>query len=272
MPEWTDTAIIIDCRPHGEHAAIVHVLTQHHGRYAGLVRGGQGRNMRPIMQPGNQVSVSWRARLDEHLGSMTMELANAHAATIMNDRMQLVALTSICALLQAAIAEREPVEPVYDATAAMLELLSSDMDTPLWLAAYIRWEIGLLAVAGFGLELDRCAVSGVTEGLRYVSPRSGGAVTSEAAGEHIPRLLVLPGFLGGDAKSLEEDVINGIRMTGHFIARRIFGVHHQPMAAARQRLQDMVMLQFGKDQFGKDQFGKNMAFDITYDHPSHEEG
>lgn len=247
MPEWTDNAIIIDCRPHGEHAAIVQVMTKHNGRYVGLVRGGQSRTMRPVMQPGNQVSVSWRARLDEHLGSMTIELIDANAARIMSDRMRLMALTAICALIQGAIAEREPVETVYDATEAMIGLLSSDVETPLWLAAYIRWEIGLLAVAGFGLELQRCAVSGATEGLHYVSPRSGAAVTSDAAGEHIPRLLVLPGFLGGASKSLEEDIINGIRMTGHFIARQIFGVHHQPMAEARQRLQDMVVMQFGQD-------------------------
>jgi DNA repair protein RecO (recombination protein O) len=247
MPEWTDNGIIIDCRPHGEDAAIVQVLTKDHGRYAGLVRGGQSRAMRPVAQPGNQVAIRFRARLDEHLGAMTIELIDANAARIMDDRMRLMALTSICALVQGAVAEREPVSTVFDATEAMIGLLSSDVETPLWLAAYIRWEIGLLSVAGFGLELQRCAVSGVTEGLRYVSPRSGAAVTLDAAGEHTPRLLILPGFLGGESKSLEEDVINGIRMTGHFIARQIFGVHHQPMAEARQRLQDMVVMQFDQD-------------------------
>lgn len=262
MPEWTDNAIIIECRPHGEHAAIVQILSQHHGRYAGLVRAGQSRAMRPVLQPGNAIAVSWRARLDDHLGSMAIELVNANAAKIMGERMRLTALTAICALLQGAIAEREPVSDAYDATVAMIELLSSDIETQLWLAAYIRWEIGLLAVAGFGLELNRCAVSGATEGLRYVSPRSGAAVTSDAAGEHTPRLLVLPGFLGGASKSLEEDIINGIRMTGHFIARQIFGVHHQPMAEARQRLQDMILIQFGQD----------MPPDASLNHVSASEG
>ena len=130
MPEWTDNGIIIDCRPHGEDAAIVQVLTKDHGRYAGLVRGGQSRAMRPVAQPGNQVAIRFRARLDEHLGAMAIELIDANAARIMDDRMRLMALTSICALVQGAVAEREPVSTVFDATEAMIGLLSSDVETP----------------------------------------------------------------------------------------------------------------------------------------------
>jgi DNA repair protein RecO (recombination protein O) len=252
MPEWTDNAIIISSRPFGEDAAVVQVLTEHHGRHAGLVRGGQSRKMRPVLQPGNEVSITWRARLDEHLGSMGVELQAANAARILDDRLRLTALSSLCALVQGALAEREPADTVYDASLAMINLLASETEAALWLAAYIRWEIGLLSVAGFGLDLDRCVVSGENHGLEYVSPRSGGAVTAVAAGDHAPRLLVLPGFLGGPRKSLEEDVINGIRMTGHFIGRQIFGIHHLPMAEARQRLEDLVMTEFDLEHIGQD--------------------
>ena len=253
MPEWTDNAIIISSRPFGEDAAVVQVLTEHHGRHAGLVRGGQSRTHRPILQPGNEVSISWRARLDEHLGSMAVEMVSANAARILDDRLRLTALSSLCALIQGALAEREPADTVYDASLAMIHLLASDKEPALWLAAYIRWEIGLLSVAGFGLKLDRCIVSGVTHDLAYVSPRSGGAVTEMAAGDHAPRLLVLPGFLGGPRKPLEEDVINGIRMTGHFIGRQIFGIHHLPMAEARQRLEDLVMTEFPLEHIGRNE-------------------
>lgn len=245
MPEWDDNGVVLSSRPFGEDAAVVSVLTERHGRHAGLIRGGQSRKLRPVLQAGNRVAVNWRARLDEHLGSMTVEPVSAHAALIMENRFRLAGLASLCAVLSSGTAEREPVSRLYEATIALIDRIASESEDIVWLAVYVHWELGLLAEAGFGLKLDRCGVSGAGEGLCYVSPRTGVAVTAEAAGEHIPRLLILPGFLGGEAKSLEEDVINGIRMTGHFITRQIFAPHHRPVAEARQRLERMVVARYG---------------------------
>ena len=245
MVEFHDNAILLSSRPFGEDAAVVQVLTASHGRYAGLVRGGQSRRTRPILQPGNAVRVAWRARLDEHLGQMAVELETAYAAQMLDDRLRLSVLSSLATLLSQGLAEREPSARLYEASLAMLDLLASENPPEIWLAAYIRWEIGLLEAAGFALQLDRCVVSGAEKNLCYVSPKTGGAVTAEAAGAHAPRLLILPSFLGGMRKSLEQDLINGMRMSGHFIYRQLFALHHKPMAEARQRLETLVAAEYG---------------------------
>jgi DNA repair protein RecO (recombination protein O) len=247
MPEWSDTALILSIRPHGENAAVVSVLTQEQGRQAGLVRGGQSRSMRGVLQPGNLVSVRWRARLEEHLGAMVIELMAAHASLIMDDSLRLAGLTSICAIVEACLPEREPCPGIHEATYALVDMISKNDEHLLWLAGLVRWEIAMLEVAGYALDLKRCGVTGEQSGLSYVSPRTGVAVTKAGAGAHAARLLALPEFLGGkdaagDEKTIEQDLLDGMELTRHFLERKVFAVNHQPLPPPRQRL-DMLARQ-----------------------------
>ena len=239
MPEWQADAIIISVRPHGEGNAVVSLLTADYGRHAGLVRGGASKKMRGTVQPGNRVQASWRARLSEQLGQMQLELTQAVAARFLDSPMRLAGVASVCALLEGALPEREPNERLYAGTDALLSVISMDDDDEGWLEGYVKWELGLLHAAGYQLDLDRCAASGETTNLAYVSPKSGGAVSRHHAGQFANRLLVLPGFLGGVACP-SHDWVAGLDLTGHFLAKRVFAVHNADIPAARRRLADIV--------------------------------
>ena len=239
MPEWQADAIIISVRPHGEGNAVVSLLTADYGRHAGLVRGGASKKMRGTVQPGNRVQASWRARLSEQLGQMQLELTQAVAARFLDSPMRLAGVASVCALLEGALPEREPNDRLYAGTDALLSVISMDDDDEGWLEGYVRWELGLLHAAGYQLDLDRCAASGETTNLAYVSPKSGGAVSRHHAGQFANRLLALPGFLGGVACP-SHDWVAGLDLTGHFLAKRVFAAHNADIPAARRRLADIV--------------------------------
>ena len=239
MPDWRADAIIISARPHGEGNAVVSLLTDEYGRHAGLVRGGASKKMRGTVQPGNRVQASWRARLSEQLGQMQVELTYAVAARFLDSPMRLAGVASICALLEGAMPEREPHAGLYAGTDALLSLITMDDDDTGWLEGFVRWELGLLRAAGYQLDLDRCAASGETKNLAYVSPKSGGAVSQYHAGKFADRLLALPRFLGGVACPA-HDWVAGLDLTGHFLAKRVFAAHNADIPAARRRLADIV--------------------------------
>lgn len=257
MPDWRDQAIVLSARSFGEDAAVVTLLTESHGRHAGLVRGGQSRRMRPVLQAGNKIVAVWRARLYDQLGTMQVELNEAHAAHCLTDPLKLASIAALASLIQTATAEREPLPRVYDATTTYLTHLTDPevTDPLLWLSAYIRWEVGILAEVGFGLALDACAVTGETDHLAYVSPRTGAAVTKTAAGKHIAKLLPLPSFLQPSfladtntkkSQPLAQEVLDGMRLTAHFIDREIFQGRKASLATPRQRLHAMVEARYSK--------------------------
>ena len=243
MPEWQANAIIISAQPHGEGNAVVSLLTAEYGRYAGLVRGGASKKMRGMLQPGNQVQASWRARLSEQLGQMQVELTNAVAARFLDSPMRLAGVASVCALLEGVLPEREPHAGVYAGTDALLSLIIMDNENAGWLEGYVRWELGLLHAAGYQLDLDRCAASGETANLAYVSPKSGGAVSQHHAGQFASRLLALPRFLGG-VSCPTHDWVAGLDLTGYFLVKRVFAAHNTDIPAARRRLADMVKTRY----------------------------
>ena len=176
--DWRDEGILIGVRRHGESAAVIEVFTAGHGRHAGVVRGGAGRRMAPVLQPGARLQVEWTARLEEHLGHFRVEPLAATTAAIMADRAALEALGSVAALLSAALPERDAHPALYAATADLVAALGA---APDWPARYAAWELALLAELGFGLDLSACAVSGATEDLVWVSPQSGRAVSRARA-------------------------------------------------------------------------------------------
>lgn len=238
MIEWQDDAAILATRPFGETSVIVEVFSESHGRHAGVVRGGASRKVAPVLQPGAQVAVTWKARLDAHLGSFTVEPIRSRAAAAMGDRLALAGLNAVCALLTHVLPEREAHAPLYRRTVALLDLLGQ---TDLWPLAYLRWEQSLLEEMGYGLDLSACAVTGATDDLAYVSPKSGRAVSVTGAGEWADRLLPLPPVLAGQGDAGPSDILAALGTTGYFIEHRLVaGLGDRPMPEARRRLLDAI--------------------------------
>ncbi|MGY8791177.1 MAG: DNA repair protein RecO, partial [Pseudomonadales bacterium] len=188
MIEWRDEGVLLAVRKHGENAVIIDVLTQSHGRHAGVVRGGAGRKQAPVLQPGAQLDLVWKARLEEHLGSFTVEPLRSRAAQVMTDPLALAGLSSTVGLLCFSLPEREIYPKLYTISVNLLDLMCV---TDAWPLAYLQWEIQLLEMLGFGLDLSRCAVSGGIDDLTYISPKTGRAVAAHHAGEWKMRLLPL---------------------------------------------------------------------------------
>ena len=233
--EWSDDAIVLSARRHGESALVAHVLTRGRGRRAGLVPGGAGKRRRGLWQPGNRVRCLWRGRLAEHLGRLAAEPLRAGAALLFDDPARLAALSGACAMCDAVLPEGAPHPALFRGLAALLDALEAPgAETEIWAAAYVAWEVGLLAELGFALDLERCAATGSRDDLRWVSPRTGRAVSGAAGAPFAGRLLPLPGFLaarGGEPDM--ESVLAGLRLTEHFLARHALAGAALPPARAR---------------------------------------
>jgi DNA repair protein RecO (recombination protein O) len=220
--QWTDQAVILGARKHGESSVIVEAMTREHGRHLGLVRGGRSSRMGALIQPGNIVDLTWRARLDEHLGIFGIEANDLRAGRFLENAASLFGLVHLAGLVR-LLAEREPHAGLYEALLVVLEHLDvPDIAAPL----IVRFELALLAELGFGLDLSVCAVTGATQELTHVSPKSGRAVSRAAGLPYADRLLGLPafvrdGFLGISVSAPELEA--GFALTGHFLMRDIYG-------------------------------------------------
>ena len=237
MIEWRDEGVVLAARPHGETSVILELLTRAHGRHLGVVHGGTSRRRAPMLQPGNQLDAAWRARLESHLGGWSVELTRSRAAAVLGDPLRLAALSSACALCGFALPEREAVPAFALRTEGLCDALA---DGRGWLRDYVLWELALLEVAGFRLDLSACAVSGATEGLAFVSPRTGRAVSAAEAGDWADRLLPLPAMVTG-AEATLDGVAQALDLTGHFLAHRLApSLGDRPLPAARSRLVSAV--------------------------------
>jgi len=232
--EWQDRAIVLMVRPHGETSAIVEVLSADHGRHAGLIRGASGKRLRGVLQPGNVLDVHWRARLSEHLGTFSLEAIEARAPALFDDALALSGLGSACAMACLTLPERVAQPRIYQA----FDVLISQMhDINIWPALYVRWEAGVLRELGYGLQLDRCAATGTADNLTHVSPRSGQAVSAEAAEPYLDKLLSLPGFLRKEPLAPQSgDVRAGLDLTGYFLERRVLWPIDKVLPEARTRM------------------------------------
>ena len=231
--EWTDEGIVLGVRRHGESSAIVELLTRGHGRHLGLVRGGAGKRMRPVLQPGNSVTAVWRARLDEHLGYYVLEGTRMRAAALLAYSHAVYGVTHLASLAR-LLPERDPHEEIYQ----MLDRTLDDFDDAGGAAAHlIKFELAMLAELGFGLDLDNCAATGATTELIYVSPKSGGAVSRSAGAPFHDRLLRLPGFLRQGEAGLngwsDQDLRDGFELTGLFLLRHVLEPRGQGHSDAR---------------------------------------
>jgi len=238
--EWTDEGIALAVRPHGESDAVLSALTFEHGRHLGLVKGGSGRRARPALQPGNRLDLTWKARLPEHLGHFAIEPMQLFGSRLLDLPLPLAALASACALLDEALAEREPQQRLY---AGLLKLLEGMLADPRWPETYVRFELLALHELGFALDLAACAVTGSEADLAYVSPRTGRAVSRTGAGDLADRLLPLPSFLIADVPASQADLLAGLRLSGHFLARQALAPADKPLPAVRERLLTLLRQQ-----------------------------
>ncbi|HAT34278.1 MAG TPA: DNA repair protein RecO [Rhodospirillaceae bacterium] len=230
--EWQDEGYVLAVRPHGESAAIVSLLTAENGRHAGLVRGGQSRRQRGLLQTGNKVDAIWRARLEEHLGTFTLELQSSAVALVLDEPARLAAMSSAAALVEATLPERDPCPGLYQSFAALMEALEGEY----WAATYVYWELHLLTDIGFGLDLEECAATGDTDDLIYVSPKSGRAVSRSAGEPYKEKLFALPAFLRGHGEAAESDIADGLALTGYFLQRHVFQPRQRALPDTRLRL------------------------------------
>ncbi len=231
--DWSDEGIFLSAKPLGEANAVAELFTLGHGRHLGLVRGGRSRRVRPLLQSGNLLRVTWRARLSEHLGGFNVEMLEANAARSLDDPAALAAIGSLAGLAR-LLPERDPHPELYAAT---LDIIRALDDRRVWPALLVRWELQLLSEVGFGLDLSQCAATGTDTDLVYVSPRSGRAVSRDAGQPYCDKLLALPPFLlDATAPASESDILAGLTLTGHFLERDMLEPHGLSMPQARERL------------------------------------
>ena len=243
MPEWTDEGLILSVRPHGERNAVISLLTVKNGRHSGLVHAYDASSKRGTVQIGNLVQARWRARLTEQLGTYQLELIKNPSAVFLDDAVKLAGLSACCAILEVSLPERDVNLSVWQATTALIDIIGLAEHLEDWLGFYIKWEMNLLDQLGFGLNLHTCAISGLTDALIYISPRSGRAVHRDYAGEYADRLLRLPSFLQSEkatAPVSNRALMDGLTLTGHFVSQRVFSLIYKDLPHARLRLANLV--------------------------------
>jgi DNA repair protein RecO (recombination protein O) len=237
--EWSDDGIVLGLRAFGENGAILEALTRAHGRHLGLVRGAMSKRLKGALEPGNMVKLSWRGRLDNQLGGYAVELSAARAAAFFDDALKLSGLGSACAVCAALLPERELHGRVFDALDALLASITEHA-SPAWVEDYVRFELVLLEDLGFGLDLAQCAVTGSASDLRFVSPKTGRAVSEAAAEPYRDRLLRLPRFLTPeDGAAHSNDLVDGLALTGFFL-ERVAIEHSAALPAARARFAERL--------------------------------
>jgi DNA repair protein RecO (recombination protein O) len=233
--QWADEAIVLGARRHGEASVILELMTRDHGRHLGLLQGGRSKKLQAVIQPGNQVHAVWRARLDEHLGTFQIEAEDLRAARLMGSPLALYGLSTLAGLLR-LLPERDPHSALYETVSVLVEHLDDPHIAP---ALFVRFEVALLAELGFGLDLSRCAATGSTEDLAYVSPRSGRAVSLSAGEPYKDRLLRLPGFLIGRSTANRPDpaeIRAGFALTDFFLREHLFGPRGEAAPRERDRM------------------------------------
>ncbi len=235
--QWQDEGLVIGVRRYGETSVILELMTKRHGRHLGMVRGGLGRALRSVLQPGNRVEANWRARLETHMGAFTIEPLKSRAARLIDREYALHGVAYLGALLR-LLPERDPQADLFEMAEVIAERLDSLKEAPALLA---RFELALLAALGFGLDLSTCALTGTREDLAFVSPKSGRAVSRAAGAPWREKLLRYPGFLQeGTLTQDADDLAASFALTGHFLARDVFTPRNMPPPPSRGRYIEAV--------------------------------
>lgn len=233
MNHFSDSALIVRTRPHGEGAMIVNALCAQHGMRAAYVHAGRvSKTLRGVLQPGNFVHLEWQGNHAHDLGRFSIEGDRPISPFALTDAPRLMAIQSVCALIDQCVGERESYPDLFAGTQAWFD----GIDGEIWAPTLIMWELQLLQTLGFGLKLDQCVVTGAHEGLSYVSPKSGGAVSEGAAQPYAHKLLPLPGFLIGSGSWDDTDIANGLSLSGYFLFHRVLDPLSRTIPDVRDRL------------------------------------
>ena len=232
-------AIVCALRSHGEHGAVVRLMTPEHGLQAAYVRGARGRRMRPVLIAGNVVEAQLSARTDTQLPQATVELVHSRGP-LLSEPLPAAAIEWGTVLTATALPEGQPYPRLYQALEALLDAIEAAPAASGWGTGLVRYELLLLSELGFGLDLDRCAVSGATHGLVAVSPKSGRAVSASEAEPYAGKLLPLPAFVCEGGSGSWKEIAEGLALTGHFLLRDLIAERSRPIAEARSRLVDRL--------------------------------
>jgi DNA repair protein RecO (recombination protein O) len=237
MQKWQTQAIVLSVKKFSERDLLVNVFAQEQGLHSGIVKAGQSKTKASLYQAGNVLSLNWSARLVDQLGNFTGELEEPISAKLMNDRNKLQALLSLTGILRDSLAERDEHDDLYAEFLRFLQHLCGAQD---WLKDYANFEVQMLRMLGFGLDLSECAVTGMAQNLEYVSPKTGRAVTKQGASGYENKLFKLPKFLldGGEASNAE--ILQSLEITGHFLQQNIFNPQHKHMPDERARLIKLI--------------------------------
>ena len=230
--EWRDRGILLATKEFGETSLIIDVFTPNHGKSSGVVRGGQSKKLKPILQIGAQLDLTWKARLEEHLGSFQVELIRSRTAYVINNRLLLAGMLSSASLINKFFPTGQVYTEFYESSEKLFDLLQFP---DIWTLGYFKWELEFMETLGFGLDLKKCAVTGSTEDLKFISPKSGRAVSKAAAGEWSSKLLPFPVAESGQANSF-NDILDGLKVTQFFLEKKVlaaFGMHTLPKARSR---------------------------------------
>lgn len=239
-------AIVVALRPHGEHGAVVRLMTPDHGLQAAYVRGARGRRLRPVLIPGNQVEAALSARTDTQLAQGTVELIHSRSP-LLSEPLPAAAIDWASALTATALPESQPYPRLYEALDGLLAAVEAAPAASGWGAALVRYELLLLAELGFGLDLERCAITGDTEELIAVSPRSGRAVSAAEAEPYLGKLLPLPRFVTEGGAGSWHEILEGLALSGHFLMRDVVTDRSSPVGEARIRLVERMKRAAGLD-------------------------
>jgi len=236
MATWQDSGIVLGVRPFGEGKGVVHLLTQNNGHCAGAVRGLKSKNMRLAVSPGSLVQVTWRARLEEHLGTFSLEIIQSSLGYIIESQEKMLALTALTGFIMKVFPERHPYTIFYQKFSKFIESMKGNN----WEKDYINLEITLLKELGFSLKLDQCCVTGSVENLKYVSPKTGRAVAEGPAAPYKEKLLSLPQFLIKDQEADKKQILEGFKLTEFFLKIHYFEPKYKGFFTTRERLFNLI--------------------------------
>jgi len=236
----SDTAAIVCAlRTHGEHGGVVRVMTPEQGLVAAYVRGARGRRMRPILIAGNVVQAHLSARTETQLPQATIELVHSRGQ-LLSEPLPAAAIEWVTVLTASALPEGQPYPQLYEALDGLLSAIEAAPSAAGWGAALVRYELLMLAELGFGLDLDRCAITGTNDDLVAVSPKSGRAVSAAEAEPYAGKLLALPAFVREGGKATWPEILQGLALTEHFVERDLLTDRAKPIVEARFRLADRL--------------------------------
>jgi DNA repair protein RecO (recombination protein O) len=234
MIEIKDTGIIISSTPFQEKFLIIRCFSKNHGVIAGLIRINKKKN---DLVTGNIVLFEWKARLNEQLGYLKIELLRCTLSQIIFESNKIIILNSTISMIKSVMKENEVNKVAFNEIELLLCKITSNDDVKENYKAYIHFEATLLNSCGYGLNWSKCAVTKSRYNIRYISPKTGNAVTQEVGELYKDKLFELPRFLIDDNIAVcTKELVKGLKLIGHFVEKHLFSPHSLKLPKVRGML------------------------------------